>query len=70
MNEESKNKSMPSPESNQLHDRRHGRLKCVRDCVMPGLGEFKAGETIDSAELYGKLADHPNFSIATDTEAK
>jgi len=60
---DSEHKAMPSPQGNQLSkDRRQGPLKCIRECVMPGLGEFHVGDIIDSGELYTKLADHPYFT--------
>lgn len=51
---EYKNKEMKS-ESKAV------RLKCLRECWAPGLGEFKAGEILSGADLVEKLKDNPNF---------
>lgn len=37
------------------------RLKCIRECWAPGLGEFKAGEILSGSELVEKLKRNPNF---------
>ena len=62
MNDEPKNKAMPSPKTN----RRTGEvLHCTRACVIPGLGEFQVGDEVDVTH-FDKLADHPFFEVGTD----
>jgi hypothetical protein len=38
------------------------RLKCIRECWAPGLGEFKAGEILSGTDLVEKLKGNPNFT--------
>jgi hypothetical protein len=54
MIQEYKNKELKS-ESKSV------RLKCVRECWAPGLGEFKAGEILSGTDLVEKLKENPNF---------
>lgn len=37
------------------------RLKCIRECWAPGLGEFKTGEILSGTDLVEKLKENPNF---------
>lgn len=52
---EYKNKEMKSEKIEQL------RLKCIRDCWAPGLGEFKTGEILSGELLVSKMKNNPNF---------
>lgn len=54
MMNEYKNKEMKS-ESKAM------RLKCIRECWAPGLGEFKVGEILSGTNLVEKLKENPNF---------
>jgi hypothetical protein len=42
------------------------RLKCVRECWAPGLGEFKVGEILSGTDLVVKLKGNPNFIEITE----
>lgn len=37
------------------------KLICVRECVMPGVGAFAHGQTIDDPIAIEKIGDNPNF---------
>ncbi len=39
------------------------KLRCERDCVLPGLGEWKVGELIVDSALIKKLFKHPFFKV-------
>lgn len=64
-----KNKAMPQPDSNRTHAGRTD-LVCVRDCEIPELGSFKAGDIVTTHDAYVKLQDHPYFAFQDESEAK
>jgi hypothetical protein len=39
------------------------KIRCERDCVLPGLGEWRAGELIADVSLIKKLFKHPFFKV-------
>jgi hypothetical protein len=54
-----KNKSMSGKSSGV-------KLKCVRECWAPGVGNFKEDEEISGSELVAQLKDNPNFIVLTE----
>jgi hypothetical protein len=46
----SANKSLPS------------KLRCLRECIMPGIGHFQEGDVIEDEGKIALIADNPNFS--------
>lgn len=42
------------------------KIQCERDCVIPGLGEWRVGEVIVEASLIKKLFKHPFFKVTED----
>ena len=41
------------------------KLTCIKECVMPGIGQFAVGDVITDEILVEKLKDHPFFSDGT-----
>jgi hypothetical protein len=37
------------------------KLRCLRECDMPGVGLFQAGDVIEDAGKIRLIADNPNF---------
>jgi hypothetical protein len=36
-------------------------LVCIRECVAPGYGHWKAGEEVTAPDLVERFASNPNF---------
>lgn len=50
----------------EMTDKKGRRLKCVRECWAPGLGEFKSGEILSGTDLVEKLKGNTNFIEITE----
>lgn len=62
MNDEPKNKAMPAPKDNKVSRRRTAlTLTCIKECVMPEIGEFHVGDKVVDEALADQLENHPYF---------
>lgn len=37
------------------------KIRCLRECHMPGVGSFQTGELIEDKEKIALINDNPNF---------
>ena len=50
-------------------DTKGAELVCVKQCDIPGVGEFQPGDRMSDPELVAKYRDNPYFKTAS-TEDK
>jgi len=36
-------------------------LRCINECHMPNVGDFKVGDTVDDQRKVAQINDNPNF---------
>lgn len=53
----------------RARDSRTKALECVRECVIPGLGNFAVGQEVVDEETVAKIADNPCFRPLNKEEA-
>lgn len=62
------NKETPRTDAPSRASAGEKRLRCLRECHMPGVGAFKGGEVITDADKINRIADNPNFEVLPEEE--